>query len=314
MTIHLLLIFSGAMLVLLMLAGVLLLHDLRFGDALAARIRAIHGETPATEATAQSQTETVRGIVTDVVSAVGTMLLRSGLIPAGTRTELELMLSSSGLRGTQGLNVFLGCKIFSPIVMALLGWVLTANVEKLSGLNMIVLPILGVVGLLMPDWIVSKRRKRYLARVEQGLPDALDMMVICTQAGLGLGSAVVRVAEELAHSYRDLAMEFAQTANELQIMTDGRQALINLGSRTGIDSFKRFATTLVQTMQYGTPIAEALRALSTELRQEMLTRFEERAARLPVIITMPMIVFILPCVFIIAAGPALMQVSKAFGQ
>ena len=97
-------------------------------------------------------------------------------------------------------------------------------------------------------------------------------------------------------------------------MTDSRQALLNLGNRTGVESFKRFSSTLVQTIQYGTPVSEALRQLSTELREEMLTKFEERAARLPVLITMPMIIFILPCVFIIAAGPAMMAISKAFAH
>ena len=179
---------------------------------------------------------------------------------------------------------------------------------------MVWLPWCVIVGLILPDVIGERRNKQNLERVGQGLPDALDLMVICTQAGLSLGSAVLRVSEELRYAYHDLSQEFALTANELQIMTDTRQAWLNLGTRTGIESFKRLAATLVQTMQYGTPVSEALRALSAELREELLTKFEERAARLPVVITMPMIVFILPCVFIIAAGPAFLQAGKIFGH
>jgi tight adherence protein C len=286
---------------------------MRREDAMASRVRAIHGERDENQPSV-SQTEAVRGVLTGLASAVGTALLRSGLIPVGTRSELELMLTSSGLRGSQGLNVFLGCKIFSPILMVLIGLFITSNSEFLHSYNLLVLPVFGVIGLLMPDWILGRRRTIYLRRVEQGLPDALDLMVICTQAGLGLGPSVVRVAEELRYSYRDLATEFGQTASELQIMTDSRQALLNLGNRVGVESFKRFTATMVQTLQYGTPISEALRALSSELRDEMLTKFEERAARLPVMITGPMIVFILPCVFIIAAGPAMMQVAKVFAE
>jgi tight adherence protein C len=308
-----LLLGSGTLLCAVMVSGILLLNDLRRDDAMAARVRAIHGERPEAQPLV-NQTEAVRGILTNLASAVGTALLRSGLIPVGTRSELELMLTSSGLRGSQGLNVFLGCKIFSPILMVLIGLFITTNSEFLHNFNLMVLPIFGVIGLLLPDWILGRRRTTYLRRVEQGLPDALDLMVICTQAGLGLGPSVVRVAEELQHSYRDLAMEFGQTASELQIMTDSRQALLNLGNRVGVESFKRFTATMVQTLQYGTPISEALRALSSELRDEMLTKFEERAARLPVMITGPMIVFILPCVFIIAAGPSVMQVAKVFAQ
>ena len=296
----------------LLVTGLLLLQDLRRGDALAARIRTIHGEDDGDKLA--SQAEAVRGLLTNLASSVGTILLRSGIIPAATRAELELMLTSSGLRGSQGLNVFVGCKVFGPFAMMPIGLFLTSHVDKLNGMNLIVLPLCGIVGLILPDWIVGRRRTQYLQRVEQGLPDALDLMVICTQSGLGLGGAVLRVAEELRYAYRELSLEFALTANELHIMTDSRQAWLNLGTRTGIESFKRFTATLVQTMQYGTPASEALRALSAELRAELLTKFEERAARLPVVITMPMIVFIMPCVFIVAAGPAFLQASKAFGH
>jgi tight adherence protein C len=161
----------------------------------------------------------------------------------------------------------------------------------------------GVLGLMLPDMIVKQMRKRFMARLEKGLPDALDMMVICAQAGLGLGPAIIRVADEMKLSYRDLAIEFSLTANELQIMSDTRIALHNLGQRTGLEAFRRLAMTLIQTIQYGTPLTDALRTLSAEMRQEALTAFEESAARLPTMLTLPMIIFILPCVFLIAGGP-----------
>lgn len=305
-----LLLGSGTLVVALLLLSMLLLQDVRRTEAMAARIRSIHGEV--IEDKTVKRAEAVRGLLTSLASAMGNFLLRSGIVPAKTRVELEQTLTSAGLRGSQGLNMFVGSKIFSPIIGVFIGFLFTQNVHQVSNYGIIIMPMFGVLGLLTPDWILGRRRSQYLWRVEHGLPDALDMMVICTQAGLSLGASVLRVAEELSHSYRDLSLEFAQTASELQIMTDSRQALINLGTRTGVESFKRFASTLVQTMQYGTPVSEALRQLSSELRDEMLTKFEERAARLPVMITMPMIIFILPCVFIIAAGPAMMSVSKAF--
>jgi tight adherence protein C len=122
----------------------------------------------------------------------------------------------------------------------------------------------------------------------------------------------VRVATELHNAHSEVAEELGQTANELQLISDSRVALTNLGVRTGIDGYKRLGTTLIQTMQYGTPLTEALRQLSAEMRQDSLTRFEARAARLPVLLTMPMILFILPCVFLIAAGPAIIQIMRAF--
>jgi len=307
-----LLMASGFLLVLIVVLGLLMLHDAQRQATMAARIRRIHGEE--TQTAPGSQADAVRDTMTSVASIVGTLLLRSGMIPAGTRTELELMLASSGLRGQQGLHVFLGFKLFSPLFMLLTGILLANYFESLRNLKIVFLPMCFVVGLVMPDWILGKRRKNYLERVENGLPDALDLMVICTESGLGLGSAVVRVADEMRHSYRELAMEFQLTATEFQIMTDNRQALLNLSQRTNIESFKRFTTTLIQALQYGTPVSQALRSLSAELREEMLTKFEEKAARLPVVITGPMIIFILPAVFIVAAGPAFLQVGKIFGH
>jgi tight adherence protein C len=102
------------------------------------------------------------------------------------------------------------------------------------------------------------------------------------------------------------------TANELQLMNDSRVALANMGLRTELDGFKRLAATLIQTVQYGTPLTDALRSLSAELRQESLVRFETKAARLPVMLTMPTILFILPCVFLIAGGPAIIKIMQMF--
>ena len=124
---------------------------------------------------------------------------------------------------------------------------------------------------------------------------------------------MIRVSDEMKFSYRDLSIEFALTANELNMMSDTRVALHNLGLRTGIESFRRLAMTLIQTIQYGTPLTDALRTLSAEMRQEALTAFEESAARLPTMLTLPLIIFILPCVFLIAGGPAVIQVMHSLG-
>jgi tight adherence protein C len=181
-------------------------------------------------------------------------------------------------------------------------------------LSMVIPVAAGVAGLLLPDVVVRYRRKHYLRRVERGLPDALDLLVICAQAGLGLTAAIARVAEEMQHGNQDIGLELALTANELQLMADSRQALLNMGSRTGIDGLARLGTTLVQSMQYGTPLTDSMRVLSAELRQDTLTRFETRAARLGVLLTLPMVVFILPCVFLVVGGPAVIQVLRIGSQ
>lgn len=172
----------------------------------------------------------------------------------------------------------------------------------------------AIVGLLLPDWAVGHIREAYRKKLQAGLPDALDMMVICAQAGLGLEPSLARVSYEIRSAHREVAQELALTANEMQVMTDTRAALLRLGDRTGVPSLKRLTATLAQTIQYGTPLADALRSLSAEMRQETLTAFEERAARLPVFLTIPMILCILPCVMIIVGGPAFIRLFAAMSH
>ncbi len=310
---HVMLLSFGAMFMLMLIAsGMMLLKHSRQQDRLAARVRLLHGQVPAGRA-ATSREKVALGVASmRAIAALGQLILRSGVLSARTRSELENTLAASGLHGANGLAAYIGGKIMLAAGLPALAWTMTHNVQ-LPNLITTLLPAgAGIMGLMIPDWILGQRRKRYQTHLENGLPDALDMMVICAQAGLGLGPAIVRVATELHNAHSEVAEELGQTANELQLISDSRVALTNLGVRTGIDGYKRLGTTLIQTMQYGTPLTEALRQLSAEMRQDSLTRFEARAARLPVLLTMPMILFILPCVFLIAAGPAIIQIMRAF--
>ena len=162
--------------------------------------------------------------------------------------------------------------------------------------------------MLLPDMVIKRARSRHLERVERGLPDALDLLIICTEAGIAVEPALLRVGQELLFAHPATAAELAATSNELQLTGDPATAFANMGRRTTLESLRRLGATIVQTLEYGTPLAQALRFLATELRGEMITRFEEKAARLPVMLTIPMILFILPALFLIIAGPAAIQV------
>jgi len=306
----LLLSFDAVFLLLLTSTGLVLLRQARRQDRVAARVRMIHGQQPTPRTGGEAIA--MRTAVTHAVAAIGQLILRSGLLSAGTRAEFEQTLATAGLRGANGLALFVGGKLLLVAGLPLLTFLLLPSGTLPGMLGKLAPAVAGLVGLLAPDWLIGRRRKRYQRRLEQGLPDALDMMVICAQAGLGLGAAIVRVAAELQGGRREVAEELALTANELQMNSDSRVALINLGTRTGVDGYKRLSGTLVQTMQYGTPLTDALRMLAAELRQDILTRYEARAARLPVLMTLPTVLFILPCVFLIAGGPAIIQVMKAF--
>jgi tight adherence protein C len=160
-----------------------------------------------------------------------------------------------------------------------------------------------------PDiWLKNKVTKRSNA-VRKGLPDALDLLVICAEAGLTVDAAFNRVARELGKAYPELGDEFALTSIELGFLTDRRSAFENLANRIDLEAVRGVVTTMIQTEKYGTPLASALRVLSAEFRNERMMRAEEKAARLPAIMTVPLILFILPVLFIVILGPAACSIS-----
>ncbi|PSJ37990.1 pilus assembly protein TadC [Sphingomonas deserti] len=162
-----------------------------------------------------------------------------------------------------------------------------------------------------PDiWLKNKVTKRSHA-VRKGLPDALDLLVICAEAGLTVDAAFNRVARELGKAYPELGDEFALTSIELGFLTDRRSAFENLANRIDLEAVRGVVTTMIQTEKYGTPLASALRVLSAEFRNERMMRAEEKAARLPAIMTVPLILFILPVLFIVILGPAACSISDS---
>jgi len=163
-----------------------------------------------------------------------------------------------------------------------------------------------------PDiWLKNKVTKRSKA-IQKGLPDALDLLVICAEAGLTVDAAFGRVARELGKAYPELGDEFGLTAIELGFLNERRQAFENLATRVDLEAIRGVVTTMIQTEKYGTPLASALRVLSAEFRNERMMRAEEKAARLPAIMTVPLILFILPTLFVVILGPASCAISDSF--
>jgi tight adherence protein C len=165
-----------------------------------------------------------------------------------------------------------------------------------------------------PEIYLSNLISKRTDAVRKGLPDALDLLVICAEAGLTVDAAFNRVARELGRAYPELGDEFALTAIELAFLSERRQAFENLAYRVNLDAVKGVTTTMVQTERYGTPLASALRVLSAEFRNERMMRAEEKAARLPAIMTVPLILFILPVLFIVILGPAACSIADAFSN
>jgi tight adherence protein C len=163
-----------------------------------------------------------------------------------------------------------------------------------------------------PDmWLKNKVTKRSHA-IRKGLPDALDLLVICAEAGLTVDAAFGRVAKELGKAYPELGDEFGLTAIELGFLNERRQAFENLAQRVDLEAVRGVVTTMIQTEKYGTPLASALRVLSAEFRHQRMMRAEEKAARLPAIMTVPLILFILPTLFVVILGPASCSINDSF--
>ncbi len=168
-----------------------------------------------------------------------------------------------------------------------------------------------LLGYKAPDLFVGNKITKRTDAIRKGLPDALDLLVICAEAGLTVDAAFGRVSKELGRAYPELGDEFQLTAIELSFLTERRQAFENLATRVALDAVRGVVTTMIQTEKYGTPLASALRVLSAEFRNERMMRAEEKAARLPAIMTIPLILFILPVLFIVILGPAACQISDA---
>ena len=163
-----------------------------------------------------------------------------------------------------------------------------------------------------PDlWLGNKVKKRSHA-IRKGLPDALDLLVICAEAGLTVDAAFGRVARELGKAYPELGDEFGLTAIELGFLNERRNAFENLADRVDLEAVRGVVTTMIQTEKYGTPLASALRVLSAEFRHQRMMRAEEKAARLPAIMTIPLILFILPTLFVVILGPASCSINDSF--
>jgi tight adherence protein C len=243
------------------------------------------------------------------LTAIATSLVdRLRLAQANGIEGIREQLSAAGLRGKEAVALYLFASLCAPVVAVVIALVLTSGTHAGFASAMMYLAIAGLSGLLAPRWYVRWRLSRRLSRLRRVLPDALDLLVICAEAGLSLDAALHRVARELGRASPELADELALTAVELTFLPERRQALRNFARRVPLPAANALVGTLVQTERYGTPLAPSLRVLANELREQRLIRAEEKAARLPAILTVPLIVFILPTLFVVLAGPAFIDI------
>lgn len=247
-------------------------------------------------------------------SLMARVVQRLRLMQGQKTQEMREKLAKAGLRSREALIAFLFAKLILPLGFGVVALVL------IKGLGMFKLPpngelltCLGAVlfGSVGPGiWLKNKIDKRYQL-IRKGVPDALDLLVICVEAGLSLDAALGRVAREFGAGAPELADELRLTALELSFLPERRMALDNLAKRVDLPAIRALVGSLQQTEKYGTPLAQSLRVLAGEFRTERMLRAEEKAARLPATLTVPMVVFILPSLFIVLIGPAVLHVLDA---
>jgi len=225
-------------------------------------------------------------------------------------------LAQAGWRGKDKLVLFLFAKLAGPIGAGVIAGFLLYGLEvgAFGAMPRLLAATAAVLlAAFAPEMVVKNKAQRRSQAIQKGLPDGLDLMVVCAEAGLSVDMAVERVGRELAGSCAELSDELSVLAAEMGFMPDRRRALDNFARRVPLAAARALVNTLVQTERYGTPLAKAMRVLAGELRAKRLTKAEEKAARLPAVLTVPMILFILPALFVVLMGPAVLQALDQLG-
>ncbi|MCF6195555.1 MAG: type II secretion system F family protein [Emcibacter sp.] len=226
--------------------------------------------------------------------------------------KFRMKLLQGGYRSKDALVYFMFFKLVLPILIGIVAVTLIYGMGLFDLKPMMKTLVSGgavLIASFLPETILKNITVKRNLLMQRALPDMLDLLVICAEAGLTLDSALHRVVKEMAQTGPDLASELSYTAIELGFLPERRQALINLAERVTLPSVQSVTATLIQSEKYGTPLAQSLRVLSAEFRNERMMKAEEKAAKLPATMTIPLILFILPTLFVVLMGPAACQIA-----
>lgn len=234
---------------------------------------------------------------------------RFKLLQKSQVSSLHSFLTQAGIRSRDALMVFAFAKAALPLFLFVISLFFIEIHNETGGLSWkLFLPLAAIyIGIKLPGMYVSRKRKKRYILIQRALADTLDLLMICAEAGLSLAQGLDRVARELKVAYPEMSDELELTSIELSFQPDRQKTLTGLADRVQLPEVKGLVNVLIQTEKYGTPISQALRTLSQEFRTQRMLRAEQKAARLPAIMTIPMIVFILPTLFIVVLAPAIIN-------
>jgi tight adherence protein C len=271
--------------------------EVRIASRLARLINA--GTAPPPEATLiQKQKEAVRDAFVSVGKA----------IPMNTEhaPRTQLLMIRAGYRSPEALFILRAVKLLLPIAL-----VAVVIITGFYRNNPMLIPVIAAgVGFLLPEMYVGNRVRARQRRLRRGLPDALDLLVICVEAGLGLDQAILKVSQELHVAHPELSDEFHLVNLEMRIGKSRVEALRELARRTGLDDLKALVAMLIQTDRFGTSVAQSLRVFSDDMRIRRRQRAEEQAAKTTIKMVPPLVFFIFPALMVVILGPALIAIMR----
>jgi tight adherence protein C len=283
-------------------------------ERIADRVRSLHSLKTLVSEDAESADDTLKQRLLRFIARVGEKV---PILDAKQRSALGKSLIRAGFRSRRATALLVAAKFFSGLVVGAVAFIYATAIPTFGQFFVARLFALAagfIVGMIVPEYGLAYLSGRRRSQISAYLPDALDLLVICTNAGNSLNVGIRRVATETALMCPALSDELMFTANELQLGGESTTALRNFADRVNLPSARSLVSTLVQSQQYGTPITQALRVLSRSERAAHLMAMEEKAAKLPPKMTLPMMLFILPTVVLIAAGPAILTLSSVFGK
>jgi tight adherence protein C len=224
--------------------------------------------------------------------------------------KLRLKLLNAGFRGEQAVQIFLGIKFACLLGVLLVAGPIIFLKYGFGQTGMIFAILAGGIGFYLPGFVLSQIQQRRSKAIFLGLPDVLDLMVVCVEAGLGLDAAMRRVSNEMAASSPELCEEIAIANFQLQMGRPRKDVLHDLGTRTGVNDMRSLAAVLIQAERFGSSIATALRVQSDSMRIRRRQQAEEKAAKTAVQLIIPLVLFIFPGIFVVLVGPAAIQISE----
>ncbi len=231
------------------------------------------------------------------------------------RDKVKGDLYRAGYHSPQALQVFYASKAVLAIALAIAMLVAARFMPDITAQKlMFYIAAAAAVGLLIPSYVLSKSLDKRMRLLRNGFPDALDLLVVCVESGLGLGPALQRVADEINVSHPELSLELATVNAEMRAGVQREKALKNLSERTGLPDIRGLVALLVQSMRFGTSVADALRVYSEEFRDKRMQAAEEQAAKIGTKMIFPLVLFMFPVFFVVAVGPAALRIIDSFAR